>query len=579
MLTACGGGGETSPSNRTEYDERNLSAQEYAQYNLAATDALGRSFGPVDEVNESRYVGMFYFLWSGAHDVNRYDVNWLLENAPDDLWSLNADKSRGKVYHYWGEPLFGYYDNLDEWVITRHVEMLTTAGIDFLGLDVTNGLTYDDRAQLLFDTLVKFAAQGFDVPKITFITNTGYKDVVKHVYDTWYQNPVYDSIWFRPDGKPMIVTNLGGWTDAGDDLYVNYFDMKEVLWPNGPQSPEGFPWMDFHYPQEFHYLSGAMSVSVAQHNSVAMSNQENGNRGRSFNVQTMSHDPSRVNYGDNYANQWQTVYNEKGVRFAFVTGWNEWIAIKQTTNGKVSFVDEFNTDFSRDIEPMKGGYGDNYYMQTIAAVRQWKGREPYHYKYVNHSDCLDPDSPVWNDVPAYADFEGDAIARDHNGTVKGDDDRYIRYTDNSNRNDIVSVQVASDGEYLCFRVETAADVTAPQGENWMNILINVKSNTASGFNGYNFVLNKNPDLAGGTSEISRFTGSGYQTVSAGTAELAVSGRYLTVRVRLSALGLSDNDRHIEFKVTDNITVQDDMSDYYVSGDSAPIGRTAFAYGF
>ena len=35
---------------------------------------------------------------------------------------------------------------------------------------------------------------------------------------------------------------------------------------------------------------------------------------------------------------------------------------------------------------------------------------------------------------------------------------------------------------------------------------------------------------------------------------------------------------IEFKVSDNVTNYDDIMDYYVTGDSAPIGRLSFSYG-
>ena len=36
-------------------------------------------------------------------------------------------------------------------------------------------------------------------------------------------------------------------------------------------------------------------------------------------------------------------------------------------------MDAFNPEFSRDIEPMKGGFGDNYYYQLAAFLRRFKG--------------------------------------------------------------------------------------------------------------------------------------------------------------------------------------------------------------
>ena len=39
----------------------------------------------------------------------------------------------------------------------------------------------------------------------------------------------------------------------------------------------------------------------------------------------------------------------------------------------VMFVDEFDQEHSRDIEPMKGGHGDNYYYQMVDYIRRYKG--------------------------------------------------------------------------------------------------------------------------------------------------------------------------------------------------------------
>ena len=73
-----------------------------------------------------------------------------------------------------------------------------------------------------------------------------------------------------------------------------------------------------------------------------------------------------------------------------MTGWNEWVAQRQNATkpqiGKVNlvgrpmkavgdtyFVDVYNAEFSRDADPMKGGYTDNYYLQLVANIRKFKG--------------------------------------------------------------------------------------------------------------------------------------------------------------------------------------------------------------
>jgi len=40
------------------------------------------------------------------------------------------------------------------------------------------------------------------------------------------------------------------------------------------------------------------------------------------------------------------------------------------------FVDTFDQEHSRDIEPMKGGHDDNYHCQMVSFIRRFKGVRP-----------------------------------------------------------------------------------------------------------------------------------------------------------------------------------------------------------
>ena len=46
--------------------------------------------------------------------------------------------------YYWGEPLYGYYNSTDPWVLRRHANLLADAGIDTVIFDTTNRVTYRD---------------------------------------------------------------------------------------------------------------------------------------------------------------------------------------------------------------------------------------------------------------------------------------------------------------------------------------------------------------------------------------------------------------------------------------------------
>lgn len=99
---------------------------------------------------------------------------------------------------------------------------------------------------------------------------------------------------------------------------------------------------------------------------------EAGAQGRSFHQGATDSRPDAVRHGLNVAEQWKRALAEDP-RFVFVTGWTEWIAGRFAEfNGiklPVMFVDQFDQEHSRDIEPMRGGHGDDYYFQLASYVR------------------------------------------------------------------------------------------------------------------------------------------------------------------------------------------------------------------
>lgn len=76
------------------------------------------------------------------------------------------------------------------------------------------------------------------------------------------------------------------------------------------------------------------------------------------------------------------------------------------------FVDTFSEEYSRDIEMMKGGYGDNFVVQTLINTRKYKYSEAKHYEYDLKTMPLDNfTAEAWKDVKSeYKDPVGDALA-------------------------------------------------------------------------------------------------------------------------------------------------------------------------
>ena len=521
------------------------------------------------ETGKKKDVGIFYFVWLGQHPGQQkgiYDISKLLKEAPEDLWAApeGTPKSPAGQFHFWGEPLYGYYDSRDPWVVTRHVELLMNAGIDYLMFDTTNAVVYPEAISVVLNVLKKFASQGFDVPKVAFYTNSASGRSVQMIYDNFVKSGEWDGLFYSPKGKPMVVglTKKNKSSDQGtnpdyiSDELQEIFDVRESQWPNAPYDENAFPWMSWDNPQRLH--NGVISVSVSQHSVETVTFSDTTTcRGRGWDAKTHKEIKEDFRNGRNFRNQWQTVFdNIDKIDNVFVTGWNEWIALK-LLNGKKEaiFVDLFNEEFSRDAEMMRGGYGDNFYMLLAENVRRYKG------------DC----GVAAQKGKVFRDFEGDALVRDFKNF-----DGSGRYIDSSARNDIVEITVSESAAAGTFEVRTASDVVPyAQGDlNWMNILVKTDDSSDKAFE-YDYVINRYPTVNGVTT-VERICSDGRKVLS-GKATYSVSGDILRVTVPFGALGLESGDVHFGFKVADNVADPDDIMEYYVSGDSAPIGRLSFDY--
>ncbi len=265
---------------------------------------------------------------------------------------------------------------------------------------------------------------------------------------------------------------------------------------------------------------------------------------------------------------WENYKNDERVNNILVTSFNEWMAIKQPN---ATFVDVYNEEFSRDIEMMKGGYNDNFYMQLVKNVREFKYTPFKEYKKNNFTiDIENGVDSLWDAIHSgYQDFEGDAIKRDSVGAVNG-----LRYTDNSARNDIKLVKVTNDVKNIYFYIECKEDITTYNGtdENYMNIWLRTNSKDPS-FNGFNILINRNIKNNEGTIEKSL---GGYNFEVVGKAKLSINGNVMQVKIPKEYLNC-EKENSFEFKVADNVTNYKDIMDYYVTGDVVPLGRLRYGY--
>ncbi|RXZ61555.1 hypothetical protein ESZ91_03955 [Candidatus Borkfalkia ceftriaxoniphila] len=570
-------------------DDRDLSPNEYTVLNLSSTDDYGRKVSTADS-KKDKYVGMFFFLTLGQHAGHdgHYDISKITQYGTKyENFQENSARSPLGSAHFWGEPVWGYYNSEDPWVMRKQIEMLTMAGIDFIVFDTTNAVLYQNVVDVLLEIMEEYRLKGWNVPKFMYYlgNNNNYKSDLKFLYDKFYKEGEerYKELWFAPEGKPFITKPDFVAFDEDDPIenaIGETFIFKHVFWPDSLPDDNGLSWMEWQYDA----VSGKgqprhgdwISVSIAQHPTVRFSDTV-GSWGRGYNFETGENDHSRFREGLNFQSQWDAAigYGDK-VKYIFQTGWNEWVAGK-LYDGNVYFtVDQFDEEYSRDIEPCRNGYGDNFYLQSIMNSRRANYTEAKHYIYPKKSiDITDfENGEPWKDASVFLDFTGECIRRDFKPMCVTLDN----YVNETNRNDIAKVSVLRDSQNIYFRVETADDITAYQNgdESWMNLLIRTQ-NGGNLYYGYDYVINTQPK-ADGTTNILK-AGKNNSLKNNGTAKYAVDKNVLMLQIPLKNLGLSATNYEIQFKVTDNVGGYEDYLNLYDTGDSAPIGRLNYTFGY
>jgi len=550
-------------------------------------DGLGRELPAREEagpLREDRYVGLFYFLWLGQHGTDGpYDNTRIVARWPEAVNDPNHPAwGAPESFHFWGEPLYGYYLNDDEWVLRKHAQLLTAAGVDFLVFDTTNAVTYKSVYDKLFRILDELSAQGFRVPQFVFYTNTESGRTVKDVYEDVYKPGRYPHLWFHWKGKPLII----GDPEQCEAEHREFFTFRLNQWPNEPEKTNGFPWIEFQRPQRVFYNDEGeketISVSVAQHPSVAMSDTPfygyGDNWGRGYREGAgpgETESEAAIAEGANLAEQWEFALAEDP-NIVFVTGWNEWIAMRLSgpPERPVLFVDQATLNFSRDIEPMKGGYGDNYYMQLIGYIRRFKGMPDGGASSTRLPEAIpmSPEFGAWDRVDAeYRDFRGKTKPRNHQGYGE------LHYENATGRNGIVSCKAAHMEDRLYFYARTESELSPRADRNWMMLFIRIEGRGEAGWEGYHYVVNRRS--ASGSSALLERSQGGWRWEAVGEIGFAARGCELHLSIPRTMLGVEKSGRELKlaFKWADHLQNEGDPMDFYQFGDVSPPGRLHYRY--
>jgi len=283
-------------------------------------------------------------------------------------------------------------------------------------------------------------------------------------------------------------------------------------------------------------------------------------------------------YGIYFQERWDEAI-KSDPQFLYINDWNEWAAIKQKPGKEHTFpfmrrelsyffVDQYNAEFNRCVQPMKGGYTDNYYMQMAQNIRRYKGVRPIPESNGLDLIKIDGDFDEWRQVQVeYRDTVGDTFHRNYPGYGG------LRYKNTSGRNDIITSKVAVDEGCVYFYVETAGPLTPHTGRHWMLLLIDADRDHNTGWYGYDCLVNKMV-MDDKVTTLMHYdsTSSGDPWIEQARLEYRYAGEEIELAVPLRLLGLDGDAFSFDFHWSDNPADLNDPISLCVNGDSAPNRR-------
>jgi len=371
----------TEPETRWEVDtgifnEGKVTYMKQEDGGITATPAEGNHLG-LDITNKTDLVSICYSIWfdailgkSGGTVDNWYNVSEALAGTQN--WGPSPQ------FHYWAKPALGYYSSSNTEVIRTHMTQLYTAGVDFIILDLTNAhdgyLGTSDWTNFiqkpmdaLLGTIMEMRTEGLGTPYVVLWVGDWVGEskgpLYQKLYDEYYAQDQWEDCFVYWDGKPLLLT-----------AYTQ---------------PEDFPLKDkdlFTVRSMWNYLS--KSRPEGQWSYMARSNYKQYAVGPDGSPEQMNIATAAFRHYMTWADtadgrqgglfwhaQWLSAF-EIRPKIITLSWWNEWTAQRlRLDNGEYVFVDNYNQEYSRDIEPMEGGHGDQYYKWMIEYISAYKNHE------------------------------------------------------------------------------------------------------------------------------------------------------------------------------------------------------------
>ena len=341
-----------------------------------ATPAAGETLG-LDITDRNDLVGICYTMWFNAIHGNGtepitevYNVSELEEkygfSAKYGFGNAEEQHNAVTAFHYWAEPAQGYYRSTDKQAARNNLTLLQAAGVDFLILDFTfagkdflpgtsawKTYIYGPMTTLL-DTIMEMRTEGLETPYVVMWVNN---DVIfDAVWTYFYSIDSWKDCFVYWNGKPFIME----WNCETTE--TDTFTVRGMYGLQGSVSQGQWSYLE-------HDNAKTVALDAAgnpEHICVCVAAQQT----YMSNTQT-----AQGRAGGTFWNeQWKNAFAVRP-KIVSVTWWNEWCAQLYEVNGSYVFTDNFNQEYSRDIEPMKGGHGDQYYRWLCEYIRAYRAHE------------------------------------------------------------------------------------------------------------------------------------------------------------------------------------------------------------
>ena len=342
---------------------------------VTATPTEGNRLG-LDITDKTDLVSICYSVWfdailgqSGGTVDSWYNVSEVL--AGNQNWGPSPQ------FHYWAKPALGYYSSSNTEVIRTHMTQLYTAGVDFIIVDLTNAhdgyLGTADWTNFiqkpmdaLLGTIMEMRAEGLGTPYVVLWVGDWVGEskgpLYQKLYDEYYAKEKWEDCFVYWDGKPFMMTTDNTMPEDFPLKDQNLFTIRSMWSLDSVDYDEG----QWSYLSESNYQKFSkapdgsaeqVSVSVvAMPDYMSRTETAHGRQGGLF-----------------WHAQWLSAF-EIRPKIVTLSWWNEWTAQRlQLEDGEYVFVDNYNREYSRDIEPMEGGHGDQYYKWMIEYISAYKG--------------------------------------------------------------------------------------------------------------------------------------------------------------------------------------------------------------